>query len=99
MKIESQINNIVYSRTNMYPLSYTIQERQLKFLGHSLRRPADHIVSVYGLYCPHMVDQAEASPQPFTQNTFPRSCIRPSPSPPKKSEEQPVIDLGGGAKL
>ena len=45
-------NNIVYSRTNMYPLSYTIQERQLKFLGHSLRRPADHIVSMYGLYCP-----------------------------------------------
>jgi len=27
------------SRTNMFPLSNTIQERQLKFLGHSLRRP------------------------------------------------------------
>ena len=45
-------NNTVYARTNMHPMTCTIQDRQLRFLGHSLRHPADHIVSMYGLYCP-----------------------------------------------
>ena len=45
-------NDEVYSRTDMHPLSYTIQQRQLKFLGHSIRRPAEHYVSMYALYNP-----------------------------------------------
>ena len=45
-------NDEVYSRTDMYPLSYTVQQRQLRFLGHSIRRPAEHYVSMYALYNP-----------------------------------------------
>ena len=45
-------NDEVYSRTNMYPLSYTVQQRQLRFLGHSIRRPAEHYVSMYALFNP-----------------------------------------------
>lgn len=71
----------VDSRTDMHPLSYTVQQRQLKFLGHSIRCRAEHYTSHFMLSTtPHRVDPAEASPQHFTLNTYPKSSTLLSPS-------------------
>ena len=43
-------NDEIYALTNLQPLSCSVQERQLSFLGHSVRRPEDHLVNKYALY-------------------------------------------------
>ena len=45
-------NEEINKRSRMIPLSYSVQNRQLRFLGHSLRRPPDHIINKYALYYP-----------------------------------------------
>ena len=51
-RLDRVSNAEVGTRTNMRPLTYSVHERQLRFLGHSLRRPPDHIVNKYALYFP-----------------------------------------------
>ena len=45
-------NETIYAMTNLQPLAHTVQERQLRFLGHCIRRPPEHFVSGYALYSP-----------------------------------------------
>ena len=45
-------NNMVYQLSGTSPLSLYIQERQLRFLGHSLRRSPDDPINPYALYDP-----------------------------------------------
>ena len=54
IKREDHVSNEeVYRITGLRPLYTTIIDRQLRFLGHSLRRPKDDPVSQYALYTPH----------------------------------------------
>ena len=46
-------NEDIYALTNLQPLTLSVQERQLRFLGHSIRRPREHPVSRYALYHPN----------------------------------------------
>ena len=49
---ESITNGILYELTNQRPLSETIQQRQLRFIGHSLRRSPNELINQYALYTP-----------------------------------------------
>ena len=49
---ESITNGILYELTNQRPLSETIQQRQLRFIGHSLRRSPNELINQYALYIP-----------------------------------------------
>ena len=45
-------NEEVYNRAGTRPLSQLIQRRQLKYIGHSLRKPEEELISKYVLYTP-----------------------------------------------
>ena len=77
-------NNEVYSRTDMHPLSYTVQQRQLRFLGHSIRRPAEHYVSMYALYNPTHGRPSRGQPPTLYPRYISNFSTLPFPSHPKK---------------
>ena len=41
-----------YDRTGTVPLSQSVKARQIRFLGHCLRRPQGDLISKYALYHP-----------------------------------------------
>ena len=45
-------NKILESVGIKHPLNLTVQRRQLKFVGHSLRRAEDELINEYVLYTP-----------------------------------------------
>ena len=45
-------NEEVYDRTGTVPLSQSVKARQIRFLGHCLRRPQGDLISKYALYRP-----------------------------------------------
>ena len=45
-------NATIYQMTNQQPLSHLIQKRQLKWLGHILRKPNDELINIYAFYDP-----------------------------------------------
>ena len=45
-------NEEVYNRAGARPLSQSIQRRQLKYVGHSLRKPEKELINKYVVYTP-----------------------------------------------
>jgi hypothetical protein len=45
-------NNTIYETTKQEPLTQTIQRRQLRFIGHCLRRNTNEFINMYALYTP-----------------------------------------------
>ena len=43
-------NEEFYMRTNRRPIREVVRERELRFVGHCLRMPADEPSSIYALY-------------------------------------------------
>ena len=45
-------NEALYEASNLTPLSEIVKLHQLRFLGHSLRRPCNDFINEYALYHP-----------------------------------------------
>ena len=45
-------NNTVYKTVKQEPLTQTIQRRQLRFIGHCLRRNTNELSNIYAIYTP-----------------------------------------------
>ena len=56
-------NEDVYSQAKMRVLTSTVKERQLRFLGHSLRRPIGDIIPQLALYHPAHGKRNRGCPQ------------------------------------
>ena len=56
-------NDSVYTQARTKPLTMTVHERQLRFLGHSLRRSQDDIITQLALYCPTHGKRSRGRPQ------------------------------------
>ena len=68
IKQEDHVSNeAVYLQAEARPLSAAVIQRQLSFLGHSLRRPEDDIISKLALYYPSHGRRRRGRPQ----QTFP----------------------------
>jgi hypothetical protein len=51
-KIDKVSNKDVYDIVNRQQLTLRVQQRQLRFVGHSLRRDKNDLISKYVLYAP-----------------------------------------------
>ena len=60
-------NDEIYALTNLQPLSHSVQERQLAFLGHSVRRPEDHLANKYALYAAKHGRRGRGAPRTLYQ--------------------------------
>ena len=50
--LDKVTNNQLYNISQQRPLIHTIQKRQLKWVGHILRKPFDEPLNIYALYLP-----------------------------------------------
>ena len=65
LKIRKQdhvTNKAVYDMTGQQPLSDTIHQRKLRWLGHALRKPDDELISQYALYQPTQGKRKQGRP-------------------------------------
>ena len=51
-RLDKISNNTIYGRVKQEPLVQTIQRRQLRFIGHCLRRNPNEFTNMYALYTP-----------------------------------------------
>ena len=51
-RVDKISNDVLYKRVKQEPLCNQIQKRQLRFVGHSLRKPTTELINQYVLYEP-----------------------------------------------
>jgi hypothetical protein len=51
-RLDKKTNAEIYRRTGQAPLVEQVQQRQLRFIGHSLRRDSSEPINMYALYTP-----------------------------------------------
>ncbi len=51
-RLDKISNKVIYDRVGQGPLINTVHRRQLRFIGHSLRRPSTEPINKYALYTP-----------------------------------------------
>jgi hypothetical protein len=51
-RLDKISNTTIYERVKQEPLTHTIQRRQLRYIGHCLRRTTNEFVNMYALYTP-----------------------------------------------
>lgn len=65
-KLDKISNEAVYSKVSRNQLALQVQQRQLRFVGHSLRRPENHQINQYVLYAPNERHGARRRGRPRT---------------------------------
>lgn len=55
-RLDKVSNNEIYERVKQIPLSVTLGERQLTWIGHMLRRNDNELIKKYALYGPDQLD-------------------------------------------
>jgi hypothetical protein len=51
-RLDKISNSIIYEKVKQEPLVQTVQHRQLRFIGHCLRRKPNEFTNIYALYTP-----------------------------------------------